>query len=127
MNKIATFLDDSKLWMAQPFRYPNKWTIRIIEPGDQYGLDDCLTHGKDFLGTTRDIDHEFYGPMVEFFDPDGKQTILGQFVSRYYITTLLDPKWKNCGLDLEGGSAKWSVPWEMMNDIRSYLKSFIEQ
>ena len=110
MNKIETFEDETKT-RNQP------WTIRIVDIGDQYGLNDCLTHGEE---------KEDYGPMVEFYDPDGKETVLGQFVSRYYIQTLLDRD-KNYGLDLYGGVPKWSVSHQMMNDILSYLKAFINQ
>ena len=35
MNKIAKFIDNER---NQP------WSIRIVEEGDKYGRDDCLTY-----------------------------------------------------------------------------------
>ena len=46
MNKIAKFIDNER---SQP------WTIRIVEEGDKYGRDDCLTYEKE-------------EPVIEFYD-----------------------------------------------------------
>lgn len=80
------------------------FNLLVIEAGDQYGRDNCLTHeeGKE--------------PTVEFYDAtyQGKNEdwLFGQFVSRYYITTLLAtynrPGYPN-GLCLDGGVAAWNV------------------
>lgn len=57
------------------------FTVRIIHEGDRYGRDDCLTHDES-------------EPMVEFFDKTYIEgfTPLGQFVSRYYLSTLEGPR-----------------------------------
>ena len=93
MNKIAKFIDNER---NQP------WTIRIVEEGDKYGRDDCLTYEKE-------------EPVIEFYDGENlfdKQesdgTMLGQFVSRYYISTIMDGK----GLDAKMLEMKLaSIPW----------------
>lgn len=75
------------------------FTVRIVREGDCYGLDDCLTHD--------DTD-----PLVEFYDasadPDkfGPQ---GQFVSRYYLSTLLEETDGERGIGLEGDLDYWSI------------------
>ena len=71
---------------------------RIVFKGEAYGLNNCLTHDKD-------------EPLVEFYDarydfdksPEGE--ILGQFVSRYYVSTIQGSR----GLNLEGSVNDWFV------------------
>jgi len=61
---------------GQPFR------MRVVNNGDKYGRDMCLTHSED-------------NPLIEFYDRryshdvDPEGTPLGQFVSRYYLSTLV--------------------------------------
>lgn len=83
-----------------------EFTMRVVDPGDRYGKDMCLTNNWD-------------GPLVEFYDrrwsfdrdPDGE--VLGQFISRYHLSTLLEPDDHgktvfDTGITLDGGAA-WSV------------------
>ena len=107
MNKIAKFYDNER---GQP------WTIRILEQGDAYGRDDCLIHDKD-------------EPTVEFYDADNEHTIdkpsgtmLGQFVSRYYISTIADGG--RGGMDLMGYEPKWKIDPLMMDNVRDYLMAY---
>jgi hypothetical protein len=107
MNKIAKFYDNER---GQP------WTIRIVDKGDKYGRDDCLTYDKD-------------EPVVEFYDADNPHdidpvsgTILGQFVSRYYISTIADGG--SGGLDLMGYEPKWKMNALVMDNVRAYLMSY---
>ena len=107
MNKIAKFYDNER---GQP------WTIRILEQGDAYGLDDCLIHDKD-------------EPTVEFYDADNEHTIdkpsgtmLGQFVSRYYISTIADGG--RGGMDLMGYEPKWKIENLMMDSVRAYVSTW---
>ena len=107
MNKIAKFYDNER---GQP------WTIRIVEEGDKYGRDDCLTYEKD-------------EPVVEFYDADNpftidapSGTVLGQFVSRYYISTIADGG--SGGLDLMGYEPKWKMNALVMDNVRAYLMSY---
>lgn len=110
MNKIAKFYDNER---GQP------WTIRIVEEGDKYGLDDCLTYDSK-------------EPVIEFYDADhphsadvASSVILGQFVSRYYISTIADGG--TGGLDLMGYEPKWKITSLMMSNVRDYLKAFAKE
>ena len=90
----------------------NTWLVRMVRKGDKYGLDNCLTHDGE--------------TMVEFFDHDyafdknvtGK--VLGQFVSRYYVSTLLGHP-PNVGLNLHGGIPKWSISAIAMDQVMEYI------
>lgn len=110
MNKIAKFYDNER---GQP------WTIRIVTEGDKYGRDDCLTYEKE-------------EPVVEFYDADNPHSIdissgivLGQFVSRYYISTIADGG--TGGLDLMGYEPKWKITSLMMDNVRAYLKAYAKE
>ena len=81
------------------------WAVRLVEPGDKYGLNDCLTCDK---GDT----------YVEFYDTRYEHTDLGQFVTRYYPDTVLK---SGGGLCLWGGVPSWSVGEACMNRIRDWL------
>ena len=107
MNKIAKFIDNER---GQP------WTIRIVDKGDAYGRDDCLIHEND-------------EPTIEFYDGENlfdKQesdgTMLGQFVSRYYISTIMDGK--GGGLNLMGYEPKWQIESLAMDSIRDYIQKY---
>lgn len=84
--------------------------VRIVEKGDTYGLNNCLTH----------TDSE---PLVEFYDKRFPHTEYGQFVSRYNLTTLLKMK-KNLGLNLQGGVPDWSVNAQGMKEVLQWLEKF---
>jgi len=84
----------------------DKFNLRIVRKGDGYGLG--LTHTKD-------------EPMVEFYDSRYPHTEFGQFVSRYYASTLLERK--HNGLCLDGGSPGWSVSENDMNIARAWIAS----
>jgi hypothetical protein len=86
------------------------FNIRIVNTGDKYGRNDCLTNTK--------------APMVEFYDArytDKSFADRGQFVSRYYIETLTD---SGCprGLCLDGGVPEWSVSAEGMIQVLQYIQ-----
>ena len=104
-----------------------RWCVRIVFEGDDYGRNHCLTHDET-------------EPMIEFYDMDSRAAELmrgsgdkteaylaeeyGQFVSRYYYSTLKmrDPlgkgsaltDWSERGLNLHGGVDRWSVSSEFM-------------
>ena len=110
MNKIAKFYDNER---GQP------WTIRILDTGDKYGREDCLTHEKE-------------EPTVEFYDADHPHTIdapsgtvLGQFVARYYISTIADGG--GGGLNLMGYEPKWTINALCMDNVRAYLEAFARE
>ena len=80
------------------------FNVKILETGDAYGLDDVLTADA---------------PMIEFYDPRYDFTPLGQFVSRYYLSTLEDDREVLCerGLCLDGGVPAWNVSGQQMAEI----------
>jgi hypothetical protein len=53
-----------------------KYNIRIVKNGDKYGLNHKLTYDEN-------------KPMVEFYDARYPHTEYGQFITRYYIGTIL--------------------------------------
>ena len=68
--------------------------VRVVHPGDAYGLDNVLTNDGE--------------AMVEFYDARYPHTEYGQFVSRYRLSTL-NERAPGTGLDLDGGIPDWSV------------------
>ncbi len=92
----------------------SKFNVRIVNKGDMYGRDFCLVHNN----------HE---PMVEFYDSRYPHTKLGQFISRYFVGTLLDQEGfygngTTGGLCLDGGNAdEWTVSSEDMKTVRNYI------
>ncbi len=89
-----------------------KWNVRIVNTGDTYGRAMCLTNDK--------------APMVEFYDVRYPHTQYGQFVSRYYISTILSQdsrggEYSN-GLCLDGRVPAWQVSAEDMAQAVTFLK-----
>lgn len=96
-----------------------RFTMRVVGDGDRYGRGMALTHsGSD--------------PLVEFYDrrwdqdrdPDG--LMLGQFISRYRLSTLLEPGRDGStvfetGITLDGG-IPWRVGPEGMADCLRALR-----
>ena len=117
-----------------------RWCVRIVFEGDDYGLNHCLTHDET-------------EPMIEFYDMDsearikmsksGDKTVAylaeeyGQFVSRYYYSTLKmrDPlgkgsaltDWSERGLCLHGGVDGWSVSSEFMVKAMAAINNELEE
>jgi hypothetical protein len=100
------------------------WNVRIVEKGDSYGRDMCLTYDET-------------DPLVEFYDADasfndGPKDIgmkLGQFVSRYYMSTLMgnefsDPIGNGQGLCLDGGVPKWEIEGAAMKKVARFLDRY---
>jgi hypothetical protein len=91
-----------------------KFNVRIVPVGGRYGYEDCLTN--------RDK------PLVEFYDStqDPKKFgERGQFVTRYYIYTILERE-ENVGLPLLGNVPSWTVPAAGMREVMAYLKGWTE-
>lgn len=87
-----------------------RFNVRIVNTGDRYGRNDCLINDKP--------------PMVEFYDnrfdfPDFMGR--GQFVSRYYVSTLLERQ-PDTGLCLDGGVPAWSVSAQDMEQVMQYIQ-----
>lgn len=79
------------------------WKVVVIKQGEHYGLNNKLVHEKE-------------NPLVEFYDMKHNQ-----FVSRYYLSTLLDIP-DGQGLLLDGGNpAIWSLDGETMDSVKQWL------
>ena len=91
----------------------SKFNVRVVNQGDKYGRDFCLTHDKA-------------NPLVEFYDARYPHTEFGQFVSRYYVSTILGTDGygrAEGGLCLDGGNAnEWTVSDQDMTTVRNFLK-----
>lgn len=91
----------------------DKFNVRIVRAGDRYGRDFCLTHDKEDE------------PLVEFYDTRYPHTEYGQFVSRYYVSTILGTDRYGSGeggLMLDGGVPSWTVSAQDMDTVRAYLR-----
>jgi hypothetical protein len=90
--------------------------MRLVGKGDAYGRDNCLVHKGD-------------DPLVEFYDvahmhdvsPGGAP--LGQFVSRYYASTLRESR-SVSGLCLDGGVRDWYLDAEAFKLALSILRNW---
>jgi len=93
----------------------DKFNVRVVNKGEKYGRDFCLTHDSD-------------KPLVEFYDSRYPHTEFGQFVSRYYVSTILGTDGygrAEGGLILDGGNADvWTVKEGDMDVVRAYLKGY---
>jgi hypothetical protein len=85
-----------------------KFNVRMVFKNEGYGIDDSVIHDKD-------------RPLVEFYD-NRHGTGRGQFVSRYYASTLMESENRDCGLSLHGGVPEWTVSAEEMVAVRKYIK-----
>ena len=88
------------------------FTVRIVREGDRYGRGDCLIHDEDEA-------------MVEFYDAtyanNGRFGPHGQFVSRYYISTLLESPHRGRGLGLCGHEPAWTIDAGTMETVYEFI------
>lgn len=92
------------------------FNVRIVNKGDAYGRDDCLIHDDDVC-------------MVEFYDSKAEPAKFGkrgQFVSRYFFTTLLASDFSH-GLQLDGGIPQWSISTQGMRDVKRYIRGSLTE
>lgn len=86
-----------------------QFAVKLLANGDRYGLDKCLTWDKDAFG-------------VEFYDVtyagDGFDEV-GQFVSRYYASTILEAEG---GLCLNGEIPDWNIDGYSMDKVRLWMQ-----
>lgn len=85
------------------------FNVRILYEGETYGLNDQFIHKKQ-------------DPLVEFYDTRYPHTEYGQFVSRYYLSTLLE-RTENKVLNLDGGIPDWRIEPGSMNIVNQWLNS----
>lgn len=73
------------------------YLIRRVEKGETFGLDFCLTHDQE-------------DPFIEFYDARHRHGPFGQFVSRYYLSTLKESSHSHyLGINLHGGEDDWKI------------------
>jgi hypothetical protein len=85
------------------------WRVRFVRKGNRYGLDLCKTH-------------EEVEPLVEFYDRENAGRTFpdeGQFVSRYYVSTLL--KRRGGMLNLDGGIEAWCISADGMREAMRHV------
>ena len=91
------------------------FNVLLVRCGDRYGLNDKLTHeGTD--------------PLVEFWDAtyedDSRFTLgRGQFVARYYLSTLNDRRYPQNALDLCGHEPVWKVTGQNVVDVLEAIET----
>lgn len=86
------------------------WLVRVIERGDTYGRENCLTHVK-------------LDPLVEFHDLN-RGVEKPQFVSRYYLSTLRESRWgmdRSTGINLYGSVVEWAIDGPSLDTILAWL------
>lgn len=103
LPNLLLFLDEDRPWLA-----------RVVFEGDRYGLNNVLIHDKS-------------DPLVEFYDRENLERFSpwGQFVSRYYLSTLTMHKGER-GLNLDMGVPSWQINGESFDRIISWAKDLAE-
>ena len=98
------------IYDRNPFTFNQiPWVVRVVYKGDRYGRAWKLVHDTD------DPLVEFYDGRHSFMDSD-----LGQFVSRYNLSTLLERDFARA-LCLDFGVDEWTVSTESMLVIKNWL------
>ena len=97
-----------------------KCNMRIVHQGDSYGLRYGLVHNLE-------------QPMAEFYDAAyvGNPNFdpLGQFVSRYMLSTLTDYRvgLSEHGLNLDGGVPTWRLSGTQMTTFFALLDAGVNE
>lgn len=111
-----------------------KWRVHLIYPGERYGVDGCLTYELNAYSGAPAAAHRASYPLVEFYDTsqDAAHFPGGQFVSRYYMTDLLEDNSTAVSLDtmlkngnqfsLDGGIPAWTVEGDDLAKVNDFLK-----
>ena len=93
------------------------FNVRMVYRHHLYGLNDCLVHEED-------------EPLVEFYDArwawEKGFGCDGQFVARYYATTLLERD-QNYGLALYGRERDWVVDAKTMAEVLEWIEGNVKR
>lgn len=126
MRALAAFFNGEKSDMSD-FVNPHdfttgKWRVHLIYPGERYGLDGCLTYELNAYSGAPAAAHRVSYPLVEFYDTsqDAARFPGGQFVSRYYMTDLLEDD--SIAVSLDGGIPAWTVEGDDLAKVNDFLK-----
>lgn len=108
--------------------------VEDFYPGERYGLDGCLTYELNAYSGVPAAAHRASYPLVEFYDTsqDAARFPGGQFVSRYYMTDLLEDNSIAVSIDtmlkngnqfsLDGGIPAWTVEGDDLAKVNDFLK-----
>lgn len=119
--------------------YMGRWRAHLVHEGERYGATgsliygDAVSHGWSDAGQ-RINDCQRYGhglPLVEFYDTSADPAKFpgGQFVSRYYMSTLLgmdDPRdslSQHTALTLDNGVPEWTLTRDECREVAAWLAS----
>ena len=83
------------------------WAVRILQQGERYGKNDRLVYEKD-------------EQCVEFYDTRYPFSPLGQFVSRYPLSTLMAPSYGQ-GLCLDCGVPDWDISGDCLCKVQDWI------
>lgn len=99
---------------------PNVYKLDVVaENGVPYRVV-AVVDGKSKNFTTASLGDR---TLVEFYDRRYTFTPDGQFVSRYYVDTMLE---HSGGLNLHGGVDSWSLDSVTFRQVRSWLQSLVD-
>lgn len=83
------------------------FNVRVVQRGERYGATNSMTATQT---------------LVEFYDQRYPHTVLGQFITRYHLTTLLDDHPRERGLDLHGGEPSWKIDANALRLVQAWLR-----
>lgn len=114
-----------------------RFRVHLVQEGERYGATGSLVYGDTVSHVYPDIgehvnDCRLYGhglPLVEFYDvsQDPAKFPKGQFVTRYYMSTLLgmgsvgDSIGEMSALDLDGGVPNWTISGDDLQEVYAHL------
>lgn len=110
IEKCPTFIEKEFDFGKDNGMGSSKWKVRLVRQGERYGLYYSLNNDSE-------------NTLVEFYDMniDKDSFPIGQFVSRYYLSTLVDASGRN-GLSLVGDSDTWKINSICYLQIYDWLK-----
>ena len=118
-----------------------RFRVHLVQEGERYGAGGGFVYGKALSNGSFGIpinDCQLYGhglPLVEFYDvsQDPAKFPEGQFVTRYYMSTLLgmdsigDSIGEMSALGLDGGVPNWTIRGDDLQEVYAHLCAAREQ
>jgi len=120
IKQPLSYNKDGRDILIVPNSIPVPMNIRLVFKGEKYGLDDCITHERD-------------EPLVEFYDARHMHTDIGQFVSRYGISSLKgedgfsNKRKPGVGINLNGGVKDWKMDGVSLDAVISWADAVINE
>lgn len=118
-----------------------RFRVHLVQEGERYGATGGFVYGEDLSNGSFGIPInicQLYGhglPLVEFYDvsQDPAKFPEGQFVSRYFMSTLLgmdsigDSIGEMSALGLDGGVPNWTIRGDDLQEVYAHLCAAREQ